>query len=103
MVLSPVMTVTAGTSGTEFEVSVADAAKWSEGWEADIYDAGGRLKASAITILTIDTATGAITCDDIGATPAAGWLVQFAAYANLTADQQKYWTVKTSGAYLIVP
>lgn len=103
MVLSPVMTVTAGTSGTEFTVSVADAAKWQEGWEADLYDAGGRPKASGITILTIDTATGAVTCDDIGATPAAGWKVQFAAYASLAAAQQLYWTVKTAGAHLIVP
>jgi hypothetical protein len=103
MVLSPVMTVTAGTSGTAFSVSVSDAAKWTEGWEADIFDSKGRLKAQNITILTIDTATGAVTCDNIGATPAAGWMVQFAAYASLTPAQQKYWTVKTAGANLMVP
>lgn len=103
MVLSPVMTVTVGTSGTQFTVSGADAAKWTAGWEAGIYDAAGRSIAASITILTIDTATGVVTCDDIGSTPAAGWLVQFAAYDNLTAAQQLYWTVRTSDAYLIVP
>jgi hypothetical protein len=103
MVLSPVMKVSAGTSGTQFSVSLADAAKWVEGWEANFYDKAGRLQAENITILTINKTTGAVTCDNIGATPGVGWLVQFAGYDNLTDAQKLYWTVKTTGAYLIVP
>lgn len=103
MVLSPVMKVTVGTSGTQFTVSLADAAKWTAGWEADIYDAAGRLITENVTILTINTGTGVVTCDDIGSTPAAGWMVQFAGFDNLTPAQALYWTVKTTGALLIVP
>jgi hypothetical protein len=103
MGISPVMAITAGTSGTAFAVSVADAAKWEEGWESDIYDAGCRSKAVNITILTINKATGAITCDNIGATPAAGWKVQFAAPSSLTAKQSKWWSVLATGANLIIP
>jgi len=102
-VISPIMTVTVGTSATQFTVSVADAAKYTAGWEADIFDAGMRSQATNITILTIDTATGVITCDDIGATPSAGWKIQFATYLNLTAAQQLYWAARAAGAHAITP
>ena len=102
-IISPVMTVTAGTSGTQFTVSVADAAKYAAGWEMDVFDAGMRSQATNITILTIDTATGVITCDDIGSTPAAGWKIQFASYLSLTAAQQLYWAARTAGAHAITP
>ncbi len=87
---SPAMTVASGSSATAFTVSAADAAKWTEGWEAQILDAAHRQIAASVTILTINTGTGAITCDSIGQTPQAGWLVVFADYDNCTAGQKLY-------------
>lgn len=111
-VVSPTMTVVSGASATEFTVSVADAAKWTTGWEAKICDAGMREKASQITILTINTATGVITCDGIGATPQAGWVVCFEDYDNATTEQKRYGYIADSGdklgtgdddAHLVIP
>lgn len=87
---SPIMTITAASSGTAFTVSTAHAALWTAGWEAQIVNALGRQIAASITILTIDTGTGAVTCDDIGQTPEAGWHVLFADWDNCTTDQQQY-------------
>lgn len=103
MVICPVMTVVSATSGTAFVVSTADAAKFRTGWEVQVTDAAGRQKAASITILTIDTATGAITCDNIGSTPAAGWKIKFADYGTLTDEQKLWWLIRASGSNLIVP
>lgn len=86
---SPYMTITSGSSATAFNVSVADAALYTEGWEAKILNANLR-EIATVTILTINTGTGAITCDSIGETPAAGWYVVFADYDDCTAAQQEY-------------
>ncbi|MGR9045620.1 MAG: hypothetical protein ACU83N_10010 [Gammaproteobacteria bacterium] len=98
--MSPYMTITAASSATGFTVSLADAALWTEGWEAKIVDNYMNIKASSITILTINTSTGAITCDDIGVTPTAGWHVIFADYDNATNDQKKYGFCADSNGYL---
>jgi len=101
-VISPCMTVTSGVSDTVFNVSSADAAKYQEGWKIDIFDAGMRAKATNLEIT--DITGGQITVgSSIGATPVAGWVVQFSTYANLTADQQYFWAIRATGAHLIVP
>jgi hypothetical protein len=91
-VISPSMTVTAGASGTEFTVSATDAAKYANFTlpEVRVSDAGMRSQAASITILTIDTTTGVIICDDIGSTPSAGWIITFADYDNCTDEQKLY-------------
>jgi len=38
----------------------------------------------------------------IGETPAAGWIVKFADDDYLTAAQQLYWIIKTTGSHLIL-
>ena len=63
-VVSPAMTVTAVTSPEEFTVSLADAGKYTVGWVIDVFDSAMRSRATNITILTIDTATGVITIDN---------------------------------------
>jgi len=88
-VISPSMTVTSGASATEFDVSSADAAKFEEGWEIEVRDDKGRLKASNLTITDITGTT--ITCDSIGSTPAAGWIVNFTNYDGAITAQQLYW------------
>lgn len=98
-VVSPAMTVVTGTSGTEFSVSAADAAKFSVGWEAAVWDQAMRPKTSPVTILTIDTDTGDITCDDIGETPSAGWVVTFADYDDCTTEQQRYGFIAETKEY----
>lgn len=87
--ISPSMTVVSGTSATEFEVSSADAAKFTVGEEIAMHYANGLVQAAAVTILTISGTT--VTCDTLGATPAAGWFAQYAAYDSCTADQKLYW------------
>ncbi len=101
-VFSPSMTVTAGASGTEFTVSAADAVKYAEFTlpEVRVSDQGMRSKAASITILTINTTTGVITCDDIGSTPAAGWIITFADYDNCTDGQKLYGFLSDSNDYL---
>ncbi|MBW2030735.1 MAG: hypothetical protein JRJ31_16860 [Deltaproteobacteria bacterium] len=44
--ISPIMIITSGSSGTSWSVSVADAAKYEEGWEVNIYDSAMRKKAT---------------------------------------------------------
>lgn len=113
-VISPSMTVTAGASATEFTVSTADATKYSNFTlpEVRVSDQGMRSQAASITILTINTGTGVITCDNIGATPAAGWIMTFADYDNCTDEQKLYGFLSDGGdklgaanddAHLIVP
>jgi len=104
-VISPSMTVTAGASGTEFTVSATDAAKYANltSPEVGVYDSHMREQAAPITILTVNTTTGVITCDDIGSTPVAGWIISFADYSDLTAEQQLFWSIRASGSHLITP
>jgi hypothetical protein len=91
-VISPSMTVTAGASGTEWTVSVADAAKYANftNPEVRVSDAGMRSQA-VVTITAINTVTGVCTSDNIGATPSAGWIVNFADYDSCTDEQKLYW------------
>lgn len=96
---SPYMTVVSGTSGTAFTISAADAAQWTAGWEAKVLN-HVTLEIATVTILTIDTGTGDITCDDIGQTPAAGWFLTFADYDECTADQQLYAFMADGSDYL---
>lgn len=91
-VIAPVMTVTAGASGTEFTVSTADAEKYSLFTlpEVDLYDYRGRIRSSGKTLLTVNTGTGVCTCDDFGLTPGVGDVIRFTSYDGAT-DQQKLW------------
>lgn len=91
-VISPSMTVVSGTSGTQFTVSVADAAKFANftNPEVRVCDANMRTQAANVTLLTVNETTGVITCDDIGSTPAAGWIIIFADYDNCTVEQKLY-------------
>ena len=113
-VISPSMTVTAGASGEAFTVSTADAAKYGDFTlpEVRVSDGGMRSQAASITLLTINTTTGAVTCDDIGSTPSAGWIISFADYDNCTDEQKLYgflsdfWDnlgAANDDAHLIVP
>jgi len=92
MQISPSMTVTSGVSTTVFNVSSADAAKYTVGWVIDIMDANMHAQATDLTIS--DITGGQITVSSsIGATPAAGWIVAFAEFNSLTAAQQEYWAI----------
>ncbi len=93
-VISPAMTVLSAADGENFVVSAADAIKYSHFTlpECQLATANMRQKVAAKTILTIDTTTGAITCDDWGVTPVAGDIILFADYDDLT-DEQKDWGV----------
>lgn len=101
-VISPTLTVVSAAGATEFTVSTADAAKIA-GFtlpEMQVCDVGMHIKAQPITILTVNTGTGVITCDDIGQTPAAGWKVQFADYDYCTAEQKRYGFIADEGGNL---
>jgi hypothetical protein len=101
-VISPCMTVTAGSSGTEFTVSAADAAKYANltDPEVQMYDSHGRAQGRHVTITDVNTTTGVITCDDIGSTPSAGWTVRFADYDDATSEQQDYGYLSDGSGYL---
>jgi hypothetical protein len=86
---SPYMTITAASSATAFTVSTAHAALFEEGWEATIVN-DYLVEQATVTILTINTGTGAITCDSIGSTPTVGWHVIFADYDSCTDEQKLY-------------
>jgi hypothetical protein len=96
--ISPSATITSGTSATEFEVSSADAAKFSEGDEVSIHKSNMITQAASVTITDISGTT--ITTDNIGATPAAGWVMQYSAYDNCTDDQKLYWFASDGSDYL---
>jgi hypothetical protein len=87
--ISPSMTVVTGVSATQFTVSAADAAKFSIGDELAMHYANMTVQSASITITNISGTT--ITVDSMGATPAAGWIAQYSAYDNCTADQKLYW------------
>lgn len=91
-VISPTMTVLSAADGENFVVSAADAVKYSNFTlpECQLATANMRQKVAAKTILTINTTTGAITCDDWGVTPVAGDIVLFADYDNATTEQKAW-------------
>ena len=99
------MTITAGVSTTQFDVSSADAAKYEDGWVIDVFKPN-MLDATAETNKTISShshlnGTVRITISPaMSGTPAAGDIVQFAAYDNLTADQKLYWALSDGSDYL---
>jgi hypothetical protein len=97
---SPYMTITAASSGTAFTVSVADAARWSVLWGAVVVNENLVPQCNAIIIQSINTDTGAITCDDIGVTPSVGWFVMFADYNYCTAEQKLYAFLSDGSDYL---
>ena len=100
--ISPCMTVTAGSSGTSFTVSAADAAKYANFTDPEVqmYDSHGRAQGSHVTITDVNTTTGVITCDDIGSTPSAGWTVRFCDYDDATSEQQDYGYLSDGSGYL---
>ena len=126
--LAPNMTVVSGIDTTSFYVTAEDAAKYEVGWHIDLCDSLRRVKANNLTITEI-VSLGPVILEDtadvefedtadveiesgagykvtvgssIGATPVAGWIVQFAEDDYLTAAQQLYWIIKTSGSHLIL-
>ena len=84
--------MTAGASGTSFTVSAADAAKYYDFTlpECQLCDSKMRVKVAAKTLLTINTTTGVITCDDWGVTPVAGDFIVFANYDSCTTEQKDW-------------
>ena len=90
--ISPTMIITAAVDGENFTVSAADAAKYGNYTtpEIQLLDSHGRVKVAAKTLLTVNTTTGACTCDDWGVTPVAGDIVVFANYDSCTTEQQLY-------------
>ena len=102
-VISPTMTVTAGTDGQHFTVSAADAAKFS-GYASpviEIYDSGMRHRGgSAAAITSISTSSGSIVCGSLGVTPAAGDKAVFANYDDCTSTQQLYGFIADSSDHL---
>jgi len=96
--ISPSMTVVSGTSNTEFEVSSADAAKFQEGWEISMHYPNMVVQSANVTITDISGTT--ITVDTLGATPAAGWIAQFADYDSCTDYQKLYWFLSDGSDYL---
>ena len=91
-VISPTMTVVSAADGENFTVSAADAAKYADYAlpEIALYDYGMRNKVAAKTLLTVNTTSGACTCDDWGVTPVAGDFIVFADYDSCTTEQQDW-------------
>jgi len=113
-VITPTMTITGVTDQENFTVSTADAAKYY-GFtlpEVQILDAGMRQKVASVTILSINSETGAVVIDSAGTDLSAGWIVAFADYDNCTDTQQDWGFIADSSddlgaanddAHLIVP
>lgn len=101
-VISPTMTVTAGTDGENFTVSVADAAKYADFTLPEFQLCNSRIRqlVAAKTLLTVNTTTGACTCDALGVTPAAGDFILFADYDSCTAEQKAYGFIADASNYL---
>jgi len=101
-VVSPIMTVVSGSSGTVFTVPGPDAARFTVGWKLNVHDAGMRLK-KANTAITVISGTTITVDPTIGSTPAAGWICTFAAGDNCTTAQQLYAFAEAANAHAIVP
>jgi len=113
-VIIPTMTITAVSDQENFTVSATDAAKYANLTlpEVQICDAGMRQKVSNVTVLAINTTTGAIQIDDAGLTLQVGWIVVFADYDDATAEQKLWGYIADASnklgtanddAHLIVP
>ena len=113
-VISPTMTIVSASDGENFVVLTSDATKYDSLTlpEVQLCDSKMRQRKANVTLLTVNTTTGACTCDDMGVTPDAGDIVLFADYDNCTSEQ-KNWnfiadssdTLGTAGddAHLISP
>lgn len=90
--ISPTMTITTASDSTSFTVAATDAAKYENytSPEVQVCDSKMRQKVANVTLLTVDSTTGAITCDDMSTTPVAGDIVCFANYDNCSTEQQLY-------------
>ena len=113
-VISPTMTVVSATDSENFIVSVADAVKYENFTlpEFQLCDSGMRQRVAAKTLLSVNTTTGACTCDALGVTPAAGDFVLFPDYDDATDEQKLYGYIADSDdnlgtadddAHLIIP
>jgi len=90
--ISPVMTITGVTDREHFTVSVADAAKYAVLTEPEVQirDEMARQKVSAVTVLSVNTTTGAVEIDNAGMDLEVGWKVLFADYDHCTSEQRRY-------------
>jgi len=113
-VISPTMTVVSAADGENFVVSAADAAKYANFTtpEVQLCDSKMRQKVAAKTLLSVNTTTGACTCDAWGVTPAAGDFVLFPDYDDATTEQKLYGYIADASdnlgtadddAHLIIP
>lgn len=91
-VISPTMTVVSSVSQKSFVVSVADAVKYSNltSPEVQLCTLKMRQKVAAKTILTVNTTTGEITCDDMGVKVVPADIVLFADYDSCTTEQKDW-------------
>ncbi|HNC40294.1 MAG TPA: hypothetical protein PK522_00765 [Nitrosomonas sp.] len=79
---TPTLTVVSGTSSTEFEVSVGDAAKLFEGSTIRIHNADYTVDSAEKTIKVSSVVGTTVTCDDIGFTPSAGQLINLVGFVS---------------------
>ena len=90
--ISPAMTVTSGTSTTIFDVD--DASKYSEGWVINLYKPNMAQGTAEVDFTISDITGNQITVSSaMSGTPAAGDIVQFSEYDNLTDAQKLYWAL----------
>ena len=81
--LDPTVTVTAGTSSTQFSVSPTNALKFSTGNSIYIHDVSYTNRSSNVTVLSVNTGTGLITVSNsLGFTPAAGMIVELIGFPD---------------------
>lgn len=113
-VISPTMAIVSASDGENFVVSAADAAKYANltSPEVQLCDSKMRQRKASVTLLTVNTTTGACTCDDMGVTPNAGDMVLFADYDDCTSEQKNWGFIADSSndlgtanddAHLITP
>jgi len=113
-VISPTMTIVSVVDSENFTVSVTDATKYANFTlpEVQLCDSGMRQRVAAKTLLTVNTTTGACTCDAWGVTPVAGDFVLFPDYDDATDEQKLYGYIADSDdnlgtddddAHLIIP
>lgn len=101
-VISPTMTVVSASDGENFVVSTTDAAKYANLTipEVQLCDSKMRQKKANVTLLSVNTSTGACTCDNMGLTPTAGDIVLYADYDNCTTEQKNWNFIADSSNYL---
>ena len=104
-VISPTMTVTAAASGTEWTVSVTDAAKYANLTtpEVAMYDSAMRVQVAAKTITDVNTTTGVITSDNWGETPTVGYIIAFANYDSCTDEQKNFGFIGVAESISLAP